>query len=730
MSDDMMIVDASVSGGSAMALPGITKSSRGRSLIFSSEYGSHNDWHNTSNAPTAGTAGSHAHGVSRLYRRATADKPERGSEKMPCLKHGIEFTASAVSALGTSDTKKSVVKIADIKDAIALGMQRTMGDFRRDGVDETLLDDNSSAGDSPSTSEDSSSSDYKPWEDPWGDYSESDVSDDFDDSDYGYCKVSFIYTEEDGTVKIFTEQGLKSEYSYGTSYADIGSPSGFPQRSTGYWYFEGWSETFSDHSKHLYSDLTVEARFSAAKIRIDIDLNGADDSDSDSDSDSESDSVMEGAWGAVFPNFISLPTKAGEKFNGAFLMTNSERMVARTHDSTGRGITSADYREMGSGTTNDDTYIFSIPSCKIIVCWQEPIDSTTLEGIRKTIGNIPSPFADDPSATIQFKAKGGATDVAFDKGFPDAYTIPLISPETGDVNADARVITRKQVNTLGNIGTQAQFFEQCGGYYTFDEAICAAIGGYPKTAILKFYQESTNCIRTVYSLVDNNTWNFLTNGVDGKHWKYIDNYPVMSLKVDYSDFIDIKDILFVDTGLPDFYEVPYDSYLQMHSFSYCYQQSDMRGETEHAICVTGIKDTGDSDALPVYEKVDGGFGVGFSGSSYLDIYNKDTNTTRSIEIRRDGSCNVAASVWQLTYRYGAFWCYKAPRYVVTQGSFFLNKGDMIRVRGVYRSKLHDSPWGAGGNLDNSRVWEKVYSDMDIRRHHISKFANLYRVGWE
>lgn len=650
MSDDMMIADASVSGGSAMALP--------------------------------------------------------------CI------TASAVSALGTSDTKKSVVKIADIKDAIAFGMQRTKGDFRRDGGDEPLLDDNSPAGDSPSTPEDSSSSEYKPWEDPWGEYSEPSVSDDFDDSDYGGCKVSFVYIEEDGSVKTYHSD----EYPYGTSYANITVPSGYPQRSTGYWYFKGWTETFNDHSKVLYSDLVVEAKFSAAQISTPVDWNGADGD--------HADSVMECTWRSVFPNFPSLPTKAGEKFNGAFLMTNSERMVARTHDSTGRGITSADYREMGSGTTNDDTYIFSIPSCKIIVCWQEPIDSTTLEGIRKTIGNIPSPFADDPSATIQFKAKGGATDVAFDKGFPDAYTIPLISPETGDVNADARVITRKQVNTLGNIGTQAQFFEQCGGYYTFDEAICAAIGGYPKTAILKFYQESTNCIRTVYSLVDNNTWNFLTNGVDGKHWKYIDNYPVMSLKVDYSDFIDIKDILFVDTGLPDFYEVPYDSYLQMHSFSYCYQQSDMRGETEHAICVTGIKETGDFNASPVYEKVDGGFGVGFYGSSYLDIYNKDTNTTRSIEIRIDGSFNVGCSVWQLTYRYGAFWCYKAPRYVVTQGSFFLNKGDMIRVRGVYASKLHPPPWEAGGMLDNSRVWEKVYSDMDIRRHHISKFANLYRVGWE
>ena len=59
-----------------------------------SQDGDSNNRHIVSNAPTDGTSGSHAHGVSRLYRRATADKPERGSEKMPRLQRGIVFTIS------------------------------------------------------------------------------------------------------------------------------------------------------------------------------------------------------------------------------------------------------------------------------------------------------------------------------------------------------------------------------------------------------------------------------------------------------------------------------------------------------------------------------------------------------------------------------------------------------------------------------------------------------------
>lgn len=544
-------------------------------------------------------------------------------------------------------------------------------------------------------------------------------SEDFDSSDYGDCRVTFFYEGDGGIAKVWHEDF----YPYGTPFSEVSETpdkEGYPIRTDGYWVFSGWSPTFSPAPTTLTYDISYRAIFEVAPIQIDIDANGADNN--------IPSTPMECVWGAAFPD-VAVPQKQGSTFSGMYLRMNNGRVVARTHDSEGHGIAHANYSEMGGGTTDSNTPVY-IPSCNLTVMWQEPIKWNTLSDIRDTIGNIPVPFADDISATTHIPPDSGAdaSQISYRVGFPDAYTVPVIDPATGDINREARVITRRQVNTLGNIGTQAQFFEQCGGYYTFDEEICNAIGGYPQTAILKFYEESTNSLRTVYSLVDNNTWNFLTDGVDGVHWKYIDDNPCLTLKVDYSDFIDLKDTLFVETGLPDFYELPYDGMLNIHSFSFCYQQSDVRDHSEFMLAITDVVVDADSgEYVALTERVPGEFGAGFAGATFLDIYNEKTNTTNSIQIRVDGSCNLQVSKWIENAGIGAFYCYKSPRYVVTQGSFFLNKGDKIRVRGTYTSK----PWDSltSKSLNNRNVFGRVYSDMEVRRHYLCKFANFYRTGW-
>lgn len=65
-------------------------------------------------------------------------------------------------------------------------------------------------------------------------------------------------------------------------------------------------------------------------------------------------------------------------------------------------------------------------------------------------------------------------------------------------------------------------FLQNGGLITFDADVSAKIGGYPQGAILD-YVTSNNTYVKVKSLIDDNTYNFITTPsyIDGEHWKAI-----------------------------------------------------------------------------------------------------------------------------------------------------------------------------------------------------------------
>ena len=582
------------------------------------------------------------------------------------------------------------------------------------------------------------------WGEESDDSSEEDSLDIKGDPETTFCVVNFSVKEADGSITPIGSFTVDK----GTSYSDFKNEpdvnyilENTPARGSGIWVFTGWSEDFSGDG-NINESITSWAQYEPAEFFVPFDFNGATNESEIIVEDSPIQKIedlpyMKCKWGDKYPKIIPPPKNGDLLSAGVFLKTNDEQLVIqKTHLSDGSATSLAKSVYFGSQTVTVGDPDIKIGSCKLIVAWSTPINKSTQKDIREAIGIIPTPFASDASATISIPKKDAldGTTVSFEDGFPSSYTKPLIKP-TGEVDTTARVITRRQVNTLGYIGTQEQFFEQCGGYHTFDTEICNAIGGYPKGAILKFYQESTNSLRTVYSLLDDNDWNFIENGVDGIHWKYIDDLPVLNLKVDYSDFIDLRDVLFVETGIPDFYEIPHDGFLQLYALSYCDMHSTERDiNKEYAIERVSITQheelRGDRIyyiADPVYENVQGALETKFYGETFLDVYNEKTNTTNSFYVRLDASNSVRVSVWQATHYgpLGAYYMYNIPQYVVTQGSFFLNKGDKIRIRGSYTDKVFPDAIG-----DASRVYDRVLSDNEVRRNYIKKFANFYRVGWE
>lgn len=110
------------------------------------------------------------------------------------------------------------------------------------------------------------------------------------------------------------------------------------------------------------------------------------------------------------------------------------------------------------------------------------------------------------------------------EGFPEITQKPIseggIPPAGGDLNG------------MLNLLSQFYFFNQNGGRYTFDESVSAAIGGYPKGAVL--WYSGTDGTTQVVSNIEDNTQNFVTDpsliGGNTKPWSFVDtkvsNLPV------------------------------------------------------------------------------------------------------------------------------------------------------------------------------------------------------------
>lgn len=135
---------------------------------------------------------------------------------------------------------------------------------------------------------------------------------------------------------------------------------------------------------------------------------------------------------------------------------------------------------------------------------------------------MPCPFGGFGSDNITPIKTVTGTDVNFPDGFPSAYGAPT--------DTDGKFVTRKEMNAIGNLASNDLFYHKCGGLNTFDAAFCAAVGGYPRGAILEYVAGTQ--IYNVMSLVDNNKVDFTgadhssdgtgisTGTVDGINWTY------------------------------------------------------------------------------------------------------------------------------------------------------------------------------------------------------------------
>lgn len=132
---------------------------------------------------------------------------------------------------------------------------------------------------------------------------------------------------------------------------------------------------------------------------------------------------------------------------------------------------------------------------------------------------IPQPFASGNGATLTPIEKSSGTMPNFEDGIPANFSAPK--------SGGGSYFQRGMMNAIGNMASANSFFHQCGGYHCFDQEVCDAIGGYPKGCILHWLTNGK--FVSVESLVDDNTWNFTTDGIDGTHWRLVSsegiNFP-------------------------------------------------------------------------------------------------------------------------------------------------------------------------------------------------------------
>lgn len=137
---------------------------------------------------------------------------------------------------------------------------------------------------------------------------------------------------------------------------------------------------------------------------------------------------------------------------------------------------------------------------------------------------IPQPFASGSGAAYTPIGVASGDNVNFVDGFPSAYGAPA--------SGGGKFITRGEMNAIGRLASQNEFYRACGGINTFDAALAVAIGGYPMYAVLQ-YREGTD-VFNVISLKDNNMVDFTgqtptdaqyeagirIGTVDGENWGF------------------------------------------------------------------------------------------------------------------------------------------------------------------------------------------------------------------
>lgn len=137
---------------------------------------------------------------------------------------------------------------------------------------------------------------------------------------------------------------------------------------------------------------------------------------------------------------------------------------------------------------------------------------------------IPRPFASGTGAAYTEIENTSSGNVNFEDGFPSQYSAPKAN--------GGKFVSRGEMNAIGRMASQNEFYRACGCLNTFDPDLAMAIGGYPMYAVLQ-YREGTD-VFNVISLKDNNMVDFtgsaLTDAqiqagisqgsVDGENWGF------------------------------------------------------------------------------------------------------------------------------------------------------------------------------------------------------------------
>ncbi len=124
---------------------------------------------------------------------------------------------------------------------------------------------------------------------------------------------------------------------------------------------------------------------------------------------------------------------------------------------------------------------------------------------------MPQPFASGASATRATIESASGDNLNYVDGFPGKYSLPA--------SEGGKYVSRGEMNAIGNMASNDLHYFKCGGLNTFDAAFCAAIGGYPKGAVLKYLYNGW--LYDVISLKDGNTYDVAENGPDDINWAYL-----------------------------------------------------------------------------------------------------------------------------------------------------------------------------------------------------------------
>ena len=144
----------------------------------------------------------------------------------------------------------------------------------------------------------------------------------------------------------------------------------------------------------------------------------------------------------------------------------------------------------------------------------------TKKQLEKAQLPVPALFASGLNADCH-KVDTDASGFSYQYGIPSTYA-----------SLTGKKVCRGDVNGIGRASSQSKWFNQLGGYYTFDTQVSEVIGGYPQGAVLKYKDPTTGYVREVMSLIPDNNFNFVESPeyINDEYWTYVDNIPPRSFR--------------------------------------------------------------------------------------------------------------------------------------------------------------------------------------------------------